>query len=95
MDVAHKIGVDLGSSLNDAVENLNLIKSLELSRKNLVVQSVRINADNSNADCIFSDADNNIHNDSLDDNFSDLEDVMILRKGRKIQHRKKTVRKKQ
>jgi hypothetical protein len=95
MDVAHKIGVDLGSSFKDAVENLNLIKSLELSRKNLVVQSVRINADNSNADCIFSDADNNIHNDSLDDNFSDLEDVMILRKGRKIQHRKKTVRKKQ
>jgi hypothetical protein len=32
MDVAHKIGVELGSSFNDAVENLNLIKSLELSR---------------------------------------------------------------
>jgi hypothetical protein len=89
MDVAHKIGVDLGSSYNDAVENLNLIKSLELSRKNLVVQSVRINVDNSNVDCMVSDADNNTHNDSLDDNFSDLEDVMILRKGRKIQHRKK------
>ncbi|ONM05624.1 hypothetical protein ZEAMMB73_Zm00001d032639, partial [Zea mays] len=28
-------GVELGSSINDAVENLNLIKSLELSRKNL------------------------------------------------------------
>jgi hypothetical protein len=94
MDVAHKIGVDLGSSFNEAVENLNLIKSLELSRKNLVTQSVKINVDNSNADCIVSDADNNMHNDSLDDNFSDLEDVMILRKGRKIQHRKKTVRKK-
>jgi hypothetical protein len=26
MDVAHRIGVDLGSSFNDAVENLNLIK---------------------------------------------------------------------
>jgi hypothetical protein len=94
MDVAHKIGVDLGSSFNDAVENLNLIKSLELSRKNLVVQSVRINVDNSNVDCIVSDVDNNIHNNSLDDNFSDLDDVMVLRKGRKIQHRKKTVRKK-
>jgi hypothetical protein len=94
MDVAHKIGVDLGSSFNDAVENLNLVKSLELSRKNLVVQSVRINVDNSNVDCIASDVDNNIHNDSLDDNFSDLDDVMVLRKGRKIQHRKKTVRKK-
>jgi hypothetical protein len=94
MEVASKIGVDLGSSFNDAVENLNLIKSLELSRKNLVVQSVRSNGDNSNADCIVSDDDNNMHNDNLDDNFSDLEDVMILRKGRKIQHRKKSVRKK-
>jgi hypothetical protein len=35
-----------------------------------------------------------MHKDNLEDNFSDLEDVMILRKGRKIQHRKKTVRKK-
>ena len=59
-----------------------------------MVQSIRINVDNANADCIVSDDDNNIHNDNLDDNFSDLEDVMILRKGRKIQHRKKTVRKK-
>jgi hypothetical protein len=93
-DVANKLGVELGSSFNDAVENLNLIKSLELSRKNLVVQSVRINVDNSNADCIVSDDDNTMHKDNLEDNFSDLEDVMILRKGRKIQHRKKTVRKK-
>jgi hypothetical protein len=94
MDVAHRIGVDLGSSFNDAVENLNLIKSLELSRKNLVVQFVRINVDNSNVDYIASAVDNNIHNDSLDDDLSDHDDVMVLRKGRKIQHRKKTVRKK-
>jgi hypothetical protein len=93
-DVANRLGVELGSSFDDAVENLNLIKSLELSRKNLVVQSVKINVDNSNADCIVSDDDNSIHKDNLEDNFSELEDVMILRKGRKIQHRKKTVRKK-
>jgi hypothetical protein len=89
MEVAHRIGVDLGSSFNDAVENLNLIRSLELSRKNLVVQSVKISVDNSNVDCIASDVDNNIHNDSLDDDLSDLDDVMVLRKGRKIRHRKK------
>ncbi|PWZ37968.1 hypothetical protein Zm00014a_006286, partial [Zea mays] len=89
MDVAHKIGVDLGSSFNDAMENLNLIKSLELSRKNLVVQSVKINNDNSKVDDIASDVDNNIHNDSVDDEVSDLDDVMVLRKGRKIRHRKK------
>jgi hypothetical protein len=41
MDVAHKLGVELGSSYIEAVENLDLIKSLELSRKNLVVQSVK------------------------------------------------------
>jgi hypothetical protein len=94
MDVAHRIGVDLGSSFNDVVENLNLIKSLELSRKKLVVQSVKISVDNSNIDYIASDVDNNIHNDSLDDDLSDLDDVMVLRKGRKIRHREKTVRKK-
>jgi hypothetical protein len=93
MDVAHKIGVELGSSFNDAVENLNLIKSLELSRKNLVVQSVKINVDNSKIDCIASDVDNNSHNDSVDDALSDLDDVMVLRKGRKIRHRKKNCEK--
>jgi hypothetical protein len=94
MDVAHKIGVELGSSFNDAVENLNLIKSLELSRKNLVAQSVKLNVDNPKVACIVSDVDNNSHNDSVDDALSDLDDVMVLRKGRKIRHRKKTVRKK-
>jgi hypothetical protein len=38
--------------------------------------------------------DNNSHNESVDDALSDLDDVMVLRKGRKIRHRKKTVRKK-
>jgi hypothetical protein len=94
MDVAHRIGVDLGPSFNDSVENLILIKSLELSRKNLVVQSVKISVDNSNVDYIASDVDNNTHNDSVDDGLSDLDDVMVLKKGRKIRHRKKTVRKK-
>jgi hypothetical protein len=94
MDVAHKIGVELGSSFIDAVENLNLIKSLELSRKNLVVQSVKFNVDNSKADILDSNMDNNSHNESVDNALTDLDDVMVLRKGRKIRHRKKTVRKK-
>jgi hypothetical protein len=89
MDVAHRIGVDLGSSFNDVVENLNLIKSLELSRKNLVVQSVRNKVDNSIVDYSASDVDNNIHNDGLDDDLSDLDDVMVLRKGRKFNTGKK------
>ena len=94
MDVAHKIGVELGSSFNDVVENLNLIKSLELSRKNLVVQSVKFNVDNSKAGILDSDMDNNSHNESVDNALSDLDDVMVLRKGHKMCHRKKTVRKK-
>jgi hypothetical protein len=94
MDVAHKIGVELGSSVNDAVENLNLIKSLELSRKNLVVQSVKCNVDNSKAAIIESEMDNSIHNEGEDNALTDLENVMVLRKGRKIRHRKKSVRKK-
>jgi hypothetical protein len=90
MDVAHKIGVELGSSFNDAVEKLNLIKSLELSRKNLVVQSVKFNVDNSKVDILDSEVENNSHNESVDNALTDLDDVMVLRKGRKIRHRKKT-----
>jgi hypothetical protein len=90
MDVAHKIGVELGSSINDAVENLNLIKSLELSRKNLVVQSVKCNVDNSKATILDSEMDNSIHNEGEDNALTDLENVMVLRKGRKIRHRKKS-----
>ena len=89
VNVAHKIGVELGFSFNDAVENLNLIKSLELSRKKLVVQSVKFNVDNSKADILDSDMDNNSHNESVDNALTDLDDVMVLRKGRKIRHRKK------
>jgi hypothetical protein len=89
MDVAQKIGVELGSSFNDAVKNLNLIKSLELSRKKLVVQSVKFNVDNSKVDILDSNVDNNSHNESVDNALSDLDDVMVLRKGRKIRHRKK------
>jgi hypothetical protein len=89
MDVSHKIGVELGSSFNDAVENLNLIKSLELSRKNLIVQYVKFNVDNSKARILDSDMDNNSRNESVDNALTDLDDVMVLRKGCKIRHRKK------
>jgi hypothetical protein len=60
----------------------------------LVVQSVKFNVDNSKADILDSDMDNNSHNESVDNALTDLDDVMVLRKGRKIRHRKKTVRKK-
>jgi hypothetical protein len=94
MDVAHKLGVELGSSFNEAVENLDLIKSLELSRKNLVVQSVKCNFDPNKLVIHDSDMDNSVHNEGEDNALTDLENVMVLRKGRKIHHRKKSVRKK-
>ncbi|KAL5682052.1 hypothetical protein ACJX0J_008437, partial [Zea mays] len=74
-------GVELSSSVNDAMENLNLIKSLELSRKNLVVQSVKCNVDNTKAAILDSDMDNSIHNEGEDNALTDLENVMVLRKG--------------
>jgi hypothetical protein len=80
MDVAHKLGVELGSSVNEAVENLDLIKSLELSRKNLVVQSVKCNFDPNKAAIHDSDMDNSVHNEGEDNALIDLENVMVLRK---------------
>jgi hypothetical protein len=94
MDVAHKLGVELESSVNEAVENLDLIKSLELSMKNLVVQSVKCNFDPNKAVIHDSDMDNSVHNEGGDNALTDLENVMVLRKGRKICHRKKSMRKK-
>ncbi|PWZ14404.1 hypothetical protein Zm00014a_023093 [Zea mays] len=94
MDVAHKLRVELGSSVNEAVENLDLIKSLELSRKNLVVQSVKCNFDPNKAVIHDSDMDNSVHNEGEDNALTDLENVMVLRKGRKIRHRKKSMKKK-
>jgi hypothetical protein len=94
MDIAHKLGVQLGSSINEAMENLDLIKSLEPSRKNLFVQSVKCNFDTNKAAIHDSDMDNSVHNEGEDNALTDLENVMVLRKGRKIHHRKKSVRKK-
>jgi hypothetical protein len=88
MDVALKLGVELGSSFNEVVENLEFIKSLELSRKNLAVQSVKSSFDPNHMVIPDSDVDNIVHNEEEDNTKTDLENVMVLRKGRKIRHRK-------
>ena len=93
MDVALKLGVELGSSFNEAVENLELIKSLELSRKNLAVQSVKSSFDPNHMVIHDSNVDNIVHNEEEENTKTDLENVMVLRKGRKIRHRKKSVKK--
>jgi hypothetical protein len=94
MDVALNLGIELGSSFNEAVENLELIKSLELSRKNLAVQSVKSSFDPSHLVVPVLDVDKIIHSEEEDNTMTDLENVMVLRKGRKIHHRKKSVKKK-
>jgi hypothetical protein len=94
MNVVHKLGVELGSSYNEAVEILDLIKSLELSRKNLVVQSVKCSFDPNKSVIHDSDMDNSVHNEGEENVLTDLENVMVLRKGRQIRHRKKSMRKK-
>jgi hypothetical protein len=38
--------------------------------------------------------DNIVHNEGEENTLTDLENVMVLRKGHKIRHRKKSVRKK-
>jgi hypothetical protein len=88
MDVALKLGVELGSSFNEVVENLEFIKSLELSRKNLAVQSVKSSFDPNHMVIHDSNVDNIVHNEEEDNTKTDLENVMVLRKGRKIRHRK-------
>jgi hypothetical protein len=78
--------IELGSSFTDYVANLELIKSLELSRKNLVIQSVKNTHDTSPPVESKSDVDKIIHDDEEYNEMTNTENVMILRKGRKIRH---------
>jgi hypothetical protein len=86
MDIASNLGIELGSSFTDSVANLELIKSLELSRKNLVIQSVKNTHDTSPPVESKSDVDKIIHDDEEYNEMTNTENVMILRKGRKIRH---------
>jgi hypothetical protein len=96
IDIANKLGVSLGPSDSDAIDNLELIKDLELSRKILAFQACKkINTSNVEVPSLVDhkDVDSSVHDDSNLNNDQDLPDVMVLRKGRKIKHRKKTIKK--
>jgi hypothetical protein len=41
LDIANKLGVSLGPSKSAAIDNLELIKDLELSRKILAIQACK------------------------------------------------------
>jgi hypothetical protein len=85
----------LGPSESVAMANLDLIKDLELSRKLLAIQSCK-NATSEVPPPLddHNDVDSSVHAESDRNNDYDFLDVMVLRKGRKIKHRKKQQRKK-
>jgi hypothetical protein len=92
-DISNKLGVCLGSSEANVIANLDLIRELEMSRKTLAIQS----CGNKNYEEPIVDDDNNVdssvHADSEKELEYDLLDVMVLRKGRKIKHRKNNKKK--
>jgi hypothetical protein len=67
LDIANKLGVSLGPSESDAIENLELIKELELSRKILAFQACKKN-NTSNLEVpspdIHKKVDSSVHDDS-------------------------------
>jgi hypothetical protein len=96
IDLAYKLGVSLGPSDSDVIDNLELIKDLERSRKILAFQACK-NKKTSNVEVPslvdHINMDSSVHDDSDLNIDQDLLDVMVLRKGRKIKHRKKTIKK--
>jgi hypothetical protein len=94
MDIASNLGIEVGSSYADSVSNLDLIKSLEFTRNNLVIQSVKDNHDINPSVDLKTDVDSIIHDDEEFNEVTDLENVMVLRKGRKIHHKRKSAKKK-
>jgi hypothetical protein len=94
LSIASELDIELGNSLDESISNLELIKSLELSRNTLVCRAAgnhfeHISQKNSDSkmDRFIQDVKENSH-------LNELEDVMVLRKGRKIQYRKNSGKKK-
>ncbi|PWZ54687.1 hypothetical protein Zm00014a_015700 [Zea mays] len=94
MTVAPDLGIVLGNSSTESVVNLELIKSLELSRKSLAIQSVKIPLGPSLQVVSDSEMDKLIQNEEECNELTDLDNVMVLRKGRKICHKKSAKKKK-
>jgi hypothetical protein len=88
ISVADKLGVGLGVSSADVVTNLELIKSLEVTRNSLVAQFVNNCDDSNNCRGVQTEVDSNIHEESDTTSVHELENVMVLRRGRKPPIRK-------
>ena len=94
MSIASDLGIVLGNSSTDCLVNLELIKSLELSRNILAIQSVKKSIEHNLQVGSDSEMDKSIQNEEDNNELTDLEDVMVLRKGRKIRHKKSVKKKK-
>jgi hypothetical protein len=93
LSIASDLDIELGNSVDDSISNLELIKSLELSRNTLVCRAV-VNHSVTNPQMNSeSELDRHIQDNKEDCHLNDLDDVMVLRKGRKIQYRKNSGKK--
>jgi hypothetical protein len=94
MSIASDLGIALGNSISDSIVNLELIKSLELSRNSLAIQFVKKSVEHNLRVGSDSELDKSIQVVNGNNQLTDLDNVMVLRKGRKIHHKKKSVKKK-
>jgi hypothetical protein len=94
LSIASDLGIELGNSFDESLTNQELIKSLELSRNALVCRATSNHIDHISQNGSDSELDNSIQDVKENNQLNDLEDVMVLRKGRKIQYRKNSVKKK-
>jgi hypothetical protein len=93
LEISNKLGVYLGPSKSTTMANLDLIKELELSRKTLAIQSCKTKKKEEPLPDDINEMDSSVHADSDKNIDYDFLDVMVLRKGRKIKHRKNSKKK--
>lgn len=79
MSIASELGIVLGNSSTDSMVNLELIKSLELSRNSLAIQSVKKSVEHNLQAGSDSEMDKSIQNEDGNNELTDLDDVMVLR----------------
>jgi hypothetical protein len=94
LSIASDLNIELGNSVDDSISNLELIKSLELSRNTLVCRAVVNHSDFNPPMNSEPELDRDIQDNMEDCHLNDLDDAMVLRKGRKIQYRKNSGKKK-
>jgi hypothetical protein len=78
MSIATDLGIELGNSFNESITNLELIKSLEVSRNVLVCSAIKNPVEHKPQGGSDTELDNSIQDDNGNNQLTDLDDVMIL-----------------